>query len=228
MIQKGREVLNRLKISKREWLFGGCAAVFLLLLTVNYFNSTTKHSDTSSSAWDVSPAKPVLNTTEQPQKQVNRAPSAESHKKEIVVDVKGSVKSPGVYKMREGDRVLDAVEKAGGFADTADRSLINLAKLLQDEMVIVVPKKGEKPKAIPNGVGSAAYSANAASSNGKVSVNTANEKELESLPGIGPVTAKAIITYRKKHGRFRNVNDLIKVPGIGEKTVQSFKDSISF
>lgn len=225
--------LKRLKITKREWIFGSFSAILLLLLGLNYFvhDGNPSKSDGGLNAAMADPPLNVSNTeskaADQPAKTI-AAPKV--IKKQLVVDVKGSVKSPGVYKMAEGTRVVDAVKKAGGFTGNADQTLINLAKRLEDEMVIYVPKKGEKPSDIPGIAQSTVNSGDQSSQkeNVKIAVNTANETELEALPGVGPATAKAIIDYRKKHGRFKNANDLTNVPGIGEKTMNSFKDMIRF
>lgn len=135
----------------------------------------------------------------------------------IVIDVKGAVKKPGVYTMNEGDRVVDAIEKAGGLLSEADENQLNLASLLKDEMVIYVPKKGEE-----------VTQTNVQSQNddGKVRINSATSEELQKLQGIGPAKAEAIITYREENGPFKTVEDLLEVSGIGEKTLENIKDDI--
>lgn len=135
----------------------------------------------------------------------------------IVIDVKGAVKKPGVYTMNEGDRVVDAIEKAGGLQSEADENQLNLASLLKDEMVIYVPKKGEE-----------VTQTNVQSQNddGKVRINSATSEELQKLQGIGPAKAEAIITYREENGPFKTVEDLLEVSGIGEKTLENIKDDI--
>lgn len=143
-----------------------------------------------------------------------------SLEKEVVVDIKGAVQSPGVYTLRSGERVADAVEKAGGFLDNADSNKINLAGLLKDEMVIYVPEIGEE--SVPS-------SFNTLGENeGKIAINSASSEELQSLQGIGPAKAAAIIAYREEHGAFKSAKDLLNVSGIGEKSLQLIEDDITF
>lgn len=139
----------------------------------------------------------------------------------IFVDIKGTVKNPGVYQMKAGDRVKDALEAAGGLTDEADSQKVNLAKRLEDQMVIVVPKVGEEAEEIPAGATS-----NEATKEGKVNINTATVEELKTLKGVGEKKAEAIIEYRKKNGSFQTKEDLMKVRGIGKKLFESFQERI--
>ncbi|MBF1120465.1 MAG: SLBB domain-containing protein, partial [Streptococcus sp.] len=109
----------------------------------------------------------------------------------IFVDIKGAVKNPGVYQMKVGDRVKDALDAAGGLTEEADSQKVNLAKRLEDQMVIVVPKVGEEAEEI-----SAGETRKEASKEGKVNINTATVEELKSLKGVGEKKAEAIIEYR--------------------------------
>ena len=139
----------------------------------------------------------------------------------IFVDVKGAVKNPGVYHMKVGDRVKDALEAAGGLTEEADSQKVNLAKRLEDQMVIVVPKVGEEAEEIPAG-----ETSKEASKEGKVNINTATVEELKTLKGVGEKKAEAIIEYRKKNGSFKTKEDLMKVRGIGKKLFESFEERI--
>ena len=139
----------------------------------------------------------------------------------IFVDIKGAVKNPGVYQMKSGDRVKDALDAAGGLTAEADSQKVNLAKRLEDQMVIVVPKVGEEAQEIPSGVTS-----KEASKEGKVNINTATVEELKTLKGVGEKKAEAIIEYRKKNGSFKTKEDLMKVRGIGKKLFESFQERI--
>lgn len=139
----------------------------------------------------------------------------------IFVDIKGEVKNPGVYQMKVGDRVKDALDAAGGLTEEADSQKVNLAKRLEDQMVIVVPKVGEEAEAIPAGATS-----KEASKEGKVNINTATVEELKTLKGVGEKKAEAIIEYRKKNGSFKTKEDLMKVRGIGKKLFESFEERI--
>ena len=139
----------------------------------------------------------------------------------IFVDIKGAVKNPGVYQMKVGDRVKDALEAAGGLTAEADSQKVNLAKRLEDQMVIVVPKVGEEAEEIPAG-----ETRNEATKEGKVNINTATVEELKTLKGVGEKKAEAIIEYRKKNGSFKTKEDLMKVRGIGKKLFESFEERI--
>ena len=139
----------------------------------------------------------------------------------IFVDIKGEVKNPGVYQMKVGDRVKDALEAAGGLTEEADSQKVNLAKRLEDQMVIVVPKVGEEAEEIPAG-----ETRKEATKEGKVNINTATVEELKTLKGVGEKKAEAIIEYRKKNGSFQTKEDLMKVRGIGKKLFESFQERI--
>ena len=139
----------------------------------------------------------------------------------IFVDIKGAVKNPGVYQMKSGDRVKDALEAAGGLTEEADSQKVNLAKRLEDQMVIVVPKVGEEAEEIPTG-----ETRKEATKEGKVNINTATVEELKTLKGVGEKKAEAIIEYRKKNGSFQTKEDLMKVRGIGKKLFESFQERI--
>ena len=142
----------------------------------------------------------------------------------IYVDVKGEIHHPGVYQMKAENRVKDLIEAAGGFTPLADNQKLNLAQLLEDQMVIVVPKKGEEvnselaqaPTSQKKEVGK----------EGKVNINTATVEELKTLKGIGEKKAEAIIEYRKKNGSFKNKEELMKVRGIGKKLYESFQERV--
>ena len=139
----------------------------------------------------------------------------------IFVDIKGEVKKPGVYQMKAGDRVKDAIDAAGGLTAEADSQKVNLAQRVEDQMVIVVPKVGEEAEAIPAGATSKEVS-----KEGKVNINTATVEELKTLKGVGEKKAEAIIEYRKKNGSFKTKEDLMKVRGIGKKLFESFEERI--
>ena len=139
----------------------------------------------------------------------------------IFVDIKGAVKNPGVYQMKSGDRVKDALDAAGGLTGEADSQKVNLAQRVEDQMVIVVPKVGEEATEIPAGAMS-----KEASKEGKVNINTATVEELKTLKGVGEKKAEAIIEYRKKNGSFKTKEDLMKVRGIGKKLFESFQERI--
>lgn len=142
----------------------------------------------------------------------------------VLVDVKGAVSYPGVYTLTDEDRVVDAITAAGGYVEGADSSLINHAQKLQDEMVIYIPVKGEQTEAVVQNI--AVKSPGSQSEDAKININTADETQLTTLPGIGPAKAKAIISHREEQGTFQTVNGLKEVSGIGDKTFEQLKDLI--
>lgn len=144
----------------------------------------------------------------------------EEEVEETLVDVKGAVANPGVYKAIAGERVVDLIEKAGGLTETANHVAINFAQRVVDEMVLFVPAIGEE------GEGEFADFSGDASNNDKVNLNTASQAELETLPGIGPAKAGAIINYRETNGSFKTIEDLMLISGFGQKTFEKLKDSI--
>ncbi|MBM7645822.1 competence protein ComEA [Scopulibacillus daqui] len=145
-----------------------------------------------------------------------------AEQREVVVDVKGAVKKPGVYHMENDARIMEVISKAGGLNSDADQKQINMAQKLTDEMVVYIPHKGENIEQANGAAGSQGLSVNS-SKDDKVNINTATDEELQKLPGIGPAKSAAIMTYREKSGPFKTVDDLTNVPGIGEKSLEQIK-----
>jgi competence protein ComEA len=135
----------------------------------------------------------------------------------IVVHVAGAVATPGVVELDADARVIDAVEAAGGADDDADLDRLNLAARLADGERILVQHVGDPADPGSSATGEPAASNDTSPATGLVNVNTATSTELEALPGIGPALAAAIIAERARRGRFRNVQELRDVRGIGEK-----------
>ena len=140
----------------------------------------------------------------------------------VVVDVVGAVRRPGLYRLTQGARIADAVSRAGGATPKADLALINLAAPLADGEQVVVPRRGTGALAAPAGAGSAG-----APASGPVHLSTATLEQLDSLPGIGPVTAQKILDYRQHHGAFTSVDELDAVPGIGPARLDQLKDLVA-
>ena len=137
----------------------------------------------------------------------------------ITVYVTGAVSRPGVVTLAEGARADEAVNACGGLLPTADQEHINMAQLLQDGQQLRVPEK-------KNGEGKAAAERKEDGGSGYVNINTADEKELDSLPGVGPAMAKRIIEYRETQGNFARIEDIKKVRGIGEAKFAKMKDKL--
>ena len=154
---------------------------------------------------------------------------AEIHQEQpVIVDVKGAVKFPGVYELTTQHRIIDAIQLAGGYTDEAETRYINHAQKLQDEMIIYILKKGEDIEQFSI-MGQAIQSTvpNSNIEESKVNINTADETELSTLPGVGPSKAQAIISYRDENGSFQTIEDLKNVSGIGDKTFEKLKEFIS-
>ena len=146
----------------------------------------------------------------------------------ILVDVAGWVKRPGVYEFRDGDRVIDAIEAAGGARHGAGLQTLNLAALLADGSQILVPAPPAKQGAVPAGsTGAAAPVPGASAPGALVNVNTATATDLEALPGIGEVIAQAIVDYRTENGPFTSVDALLDVSGIGDATLAEIRDLVT-
>ena len=145
----------------------------------------------------------------------------------VFVHIDGAVVAPGVYELTGAHpRVNDAVMAAGGLAEDADTSALNLAAVLSDGEKIHVPRKGEAVATGQVSSGAASRPDAGASSSGVININTATAEELDSLPGIGPSTAAAIVEDRERNGPFSSPEDLVRVSGIGEGKFSKLKDQI--
>lgn len=140
----------------------------------------------------------------------------------LVVHVVGAVRRPGLYRLRDGARIADAVRRAGGAARDADLAGLNLAAPLVDGVQILVPSEQAAPVS-----GAADAPGAGAGVGGAVSLSSATLEELDELPGIGPVTAQKILDYRTEHGPFASVDDLDAVPGIGPTRVEQLRELVT-
>ena len=141
----------------------------------------------------------------------------------ITVDVKGAVKSPGIYDLPVGSRVNDAVQKAGGLTEQADSKSLNLAQKVSDEALVYVPAKGEEVASEETGSGAPSST----SKDKKVNLNKASMEELKQVKGLGGKRAQDIIDHRESNGKFKSVDELKKVSGIGAKTIEKLKDYVT-
>jgi competence protein ComEA len=139
---------------------------------------------------------------------------------ELLVHVAGRVRSPGVYRLSDGDRVIDAVERAGGALRRADLDAVNLAAPIVDGAQVFIPEVGDGPRTGSADVGET-------SPGGPVDLNRADAAALDVLPGVGPATAEAIVRHREENGPFATVEDLLDVPGIGPAKLDGLRDLVT-
>lgn len=168
----------------------------------------------------------------------------EKKEESITIDIKGEVKTPGVYELPLNSRVIDAINISGGLTNKADTSDINLSKILKDENVIVISNKysnqttkyTKKETSVVNNASTSkdnvvsssnSSDTNTNKTNDKVSINTATKEQLMNLNGIGESKANDIIAYRNQNGLFKSIEDIKKVSGIGDKLFDKIKDNIT-
>lgn len=144
-------------------------------------------------------------------------PKAAAATKLLVVDVAGAVRRPGLYRLRAGSRIDDAIASAGGPTAKAQLDTVNLAAPIADGEQVVVPRRG------PGGAAAASAPAAGSSPTAPLDLNSATLEQLEALPGIGPVTAQKILDYRQQHGAFHAIEELQGVPGIGPAHMAQLK-----
>lgn len=165
--------------------------------------------------------------------------NVESDTEEIVVHIAGQIKSPGIVKIKEGARIADIIEKAGGLTEDANIEDINLAYIVEDGQKITIPSKKENKQiesiTTENGEGIITDTSQTTSSienktdkvtNSKININKASVEELQTLSGIGEVVATKIIEYRKENGDFKQIEDIKNVPGIGDAKFEQIKENI--
>jgi competence protein ComEA len=189
-----------MEVSSRRRLLGGIAVVLILAVLIGRHFA---HGGGATPAAE----HPVLAADA----------AATSHSK-VVVHVVGAVRRPGLYALRQGARIADAVRRAGGTTRKADLTAINLAAPLEDGLQVVVPKR---QAAADSGT------APGEPASGPIHLNTASLEELDSLPGVGPVTAQKILDWRQTHGAFTSVDDLDAIPGIGPARLEQLRDLVA-
>ena len=140
----------------------------------------------------------------------------------LVVHVVGEVQRPGLYRLRDGARIADAVRRAGGARHGADLAALNLAAPLVDGVQVLVPSRAATEPGAPSSSGAGGAAGIAA-----VSLSSATVEELDELPGVGPITAQKIVDYRAAHGPLASVDDLDAVPGIGPTRIEQLRDLVT-
>jgi competence protein ComEA len=155
----------------------------------------------------------------EPEPVAQLVPERSAAAEQLTVHVAGAVRRPGLYRLAEGQRVADAIARAGGASAKADTAAINLAAPLADGIQVRVPSR----VAVAAGTTAAGAEEGAAAA-GRVSLSSATLVELDALPGVGPVTAQKILDYRAAHGGFRSVDDLDAIPGIGPARLEQLRE----
>jgi competence protein ComEA len=194
-------------VSRSTALAGICVALVLLVLVGQRLAQagTAREPDLV--------AAPLEAVAEEPSRSV------------LVVHVVGEVRRPGLYRLRDGARIADAVRRAGGALRGADLAALNLAAPLVDGVQVLVPGRvATVPGAAASPGAGAAGGIGGASA---VSLSSATAEELDELPGVGPITAQKIVDYRTEHGPFASVDDLDAVPGIGPTRIEQLRDLVT-
>lgn len=146
------------------------------------------------------------------------APSSVAELPALYVHVFGAVEAPGLYRLEDGARIVDLIAAAGGLTADADQTAVNLARRVTDGEQVRVPVIGET---------AASDTEAGVASDGRVNLNTADAAALDTLPRVGPAIAERIIQWRDEHGLFTSVDDLLSVPGIGDKMLASLRDLVT-
>ena len=219
MIEDLIEKAKQYKIALGLGLLGAIVAGFILLQGRDQggtdVQQLTEQTSSSSSYKDEKSNKS------------NEISQADTEDQLVTVDVKGAVKKPGVYQLQSNSRVHDALEKAGGMTEEADLKSINQAQKLSDEAVVYVAKVGENAVDVTTSAPANATSSTGQTKSALVNLNTATEADFQTISGIGQKRAQDIIAYREANGRFKSVDDLKNVSGIGAKTLEKLKEYVT-
>ncbi|MDV2931788.1 helix-hairpin-helix domain-containing protein [Enterococcus faecalis] len=218
-ILKGGQTMDWLKQLPKKWLLLGSGVFMVILITllVGIYLMVNKEAQVDTTMWE----ETSLTTTAE----VATDATKERAETMIYVDIKGAVKVPGIYQLKNQQRIWDALALAGGVSEEADTAQVNYAQKVKDQMIIYVPKKGES---VAQSLETLQESAPAQQNQEeKINLNTATEAELQTISGIGAKKAQEIIRFRDEQGPFKTVEELKNVPGIGEKTVERLKDMLT-
>ena len=212
--------MYNLTFSKKQWLIGCiCLAVGLAFYI---YRTGGEKPESSLQTSDI--IKAEFSATKKEAESSDQVISSQDSPF-VMVDIKGAVQKPGVYQLPKDARVKDALAQAGGATKEADLRQLNLASKLQDEMAVYIPAAGEEIP--PSSPVSSISSSGTSNDQPLVNINTANTDELQTLNGIGPSKASAIVSYREENGLFQTVEDLGQVSGIGEKSLEKIKAQIT-
>ena len=174
----------------------------------------------------------TLSTTEVTVDTKKEQENNESKSTKIYVDISGAVKQPGVYQLPEGSRLFDLLKQAGGLTEDAAIQTVNQAMIIQDQQKIIILTQNQAQSIDTENINNNGHleeksDEKSSKEAGKLNINQADLTQLQQLSGIGEKKAQAIIDYRNENGSFKTIEDLAKVTGIGEKTVEKLRDSIT-
>src|SRR5215213_977244 len=186
-----------------------CALLVLGVMTAGWLLLHARPVAVASPGDVVTVATPI-------QSSASATPSMAKTASKLVVHVLGAVRRPGLVKLPENSRVQDAIDAAGGLTDRADPGPLNLAQLIADGQQLVIGTTSDPAGEVRDGRESSSGGGSAATAT--LDLNRASQAELEELPGVGPVTAGAVLSWRQQHGRFSRIEELQEVDGIGPKT----------
>jgi competence protein ComEA len=186
------------------------AALLVVVLGVRFMHGQARGGESAAAGDGAAASAPAVRVESRP-------PAV------ALVHVAGAVQRPGVYRLRDGERIEDAVRRAGGARHGADLNAINLAAKVADGQQVVVPRRAsasasEAPASAADAVGGTPQQ--------PVSLNTATAEQLDTLDGVGPATAQKILDWRRQHGGFRSIDDLGEVPGIGPKKLAALRTKV--
>jgi competence protein ComEA len=191
-------------------------ALSVLLVVLAFAGHRLAQAGTTTPSEVVAPLEPIA-----------EAPA----RRALVIHVVGAVRRPGLYRLREGARVADAVDRAGGATGGAELAALNLAAPLVDGVQVLVPSRSASPTGVQSAGSDSSHGvtvdAATAGLGAKPSLSSATAEQLDELPGVGPVTAQKILDYRAEHGPFGSVDDLDAVPGIGPVRIEQLRDLVT-
>jgi competence protein ComEA len=208
-------------LSRSQLIVYGAVAVMLLLVGARWIRSGDAQGDPAGGvSYSASPTSDASDGAAAGTLAVDAEGGTD-----VVIDVAGAVADPGVYRLPAGSRVNDAIQRAGGAIARAEIESINLAARLTDGQQIIVPERAASPAGV-SPASTAAGSAVATDSTAPISVGTASLEQLDTIEGIGPVTAQKILDYRDEHGGVSSIDQLDEIDGIGPATMEALRSRL--
>lgn len=219
-----------MKLKNKEKIIGAIAigVIVLVFLTVGYYTTRPQkltQKDMEEVFVDSKANKENTNNKNKEASGGNQKKEAEE-REFVTVEIKGCVKKPDVYKLKKGANVKELIEMAGGLTEDGDDTNINRATVLKNEQcILIMTKDSQNQKQMQNNkVSSTTINDN--KKDEKIDLNSATVEQLDSLPGVGKVTAEKIVEYREKQGGFKSIDELKSIGGLGDKKIDKFRDKI--